>query len=85
MSLVDAAYADITDAARLEAQCKNKSLGRGSCGSGPSGLDLTNRNERRQNLRADGYVAEILDSSNVSDNENEGEEIPSTIYDERKT
>ena len=58
LSLVDAAFADITDSVRLEARFQNQQSGEIARGAGPSGDDLLTREEIRQIARTESYSSD---------------------------
>ena len=61
LSLVDAVYADISNSARFDATWKNRLQGEISRGCGPSGINLEERDDRRQIDRANRYIRETYD------------------------
>ena len=65
LSLVDAVYADISDSARFDATWKNRLQGEISRGRGPRGIDLGERDERRQIDRANCYIRETDDDCKI--------------------
>ena len=66
LSLVDSVYADISDSLRLSAKWENRQDGESSQGSGPSGLDLLERDEERQIQRAKAFIRESAEVSSKS-------------------
>ena len=65
LSLVDTAIADITDSVRLQAKWENRMSGEKATGRGPSGLDLIDRNEKRQMNRANTFITEQAKLSSI--------------------
>ena len=59
ISLVDSVFADIVDAARLEGKWQNRTNGERSQGSGPSAIELNNREECRQMQRSAQFLDEM--------------------------
>ena len=56
LSLVDAAYVDIESSSFFEGKWQRREEGEKRFGSGPSGIDLFEREEIRQMARANQYV-----------------------------
>ena len=56
LSLVDTAYVDIESSSIFEGKWQRREEGEKSFGSGPSGIDLFEREEIRQMARANQYV-----------------------------
>eukprot|EP00794_Sanderia_malayensis_P013304 gene13304-14677_t len=60
VSLVDGIFADIVDSARLEDKWENRKSGEPSQGSGPSALELLQRDKRRQLKRSAHFINEAV-------------------------
>ena len=75
LSLVDAVHGDITASARLEARWRNRIQGEKSFGSGPSGYELSTRNEIRQVGSAMRYSQNIDLFSGGEELDEEGDRI----------
>ena len=66
LSFVDSVCADISDSLRLSAKWENRKEGESLQGSGPSGLDLLERDEERQIQRAKAFIRESAEVSSKS-------------------
>ncbi len=63
VSLVDGIFADIVDSARLEGKWENRKSEEPSPGSGPSALELLQRDKRRQLKRSAHFINEASKDS----------------------